>query len=168
MSSKPIIIVCGEPQSVFFEIFFKTIKKLNIKRFKTPLLLITSNSILYENFKKFKINFKTNDIDEKLINLKKDELNIINIPYNNFSFKKKITIQSNIFMSNIGMYSFEYGIIFIIFLFLLFTIDLKINYLNIMLLFSCLFVLQSSVSFAFPLIWFIISLTKKRSGFKHA
>lgn len=77
-------------------------------------------------------------------------------------------IQSNIFMSNIGMYSFEYGIIFIIFLFLLFTIDLKINYLNIMLLFSCLFVLQSSVSFAFPLIWFIISLTKKSSGIKHA
>ena len=77
-------------------------------------------------------------------------------------------IQSNIFMSNIGMYSFEYGIIFIIFLFLLFTIDLKINYLNIMLLFSCLFVLQSSVSFAFPLIWFIISLTKKSSGFKYA
>ena len=29
MSSKPIIIVCGEPQSVFFEIFLKTIKKLN-------------------------------------------------------------------------------------------------------------------------------------------
>ena len=78
MSSKPIIIVCGEPQSVFFEIFLKTIKKLNIKRFKNPLLLITSNSILYENFKKFKINFKTNYIDEKLINLKKDELNIIN------------------------------------------------------------------------------------------
>ena len=98
MSSKPIIIVCGEPQSVFFEIFLKTIKKLNIKRFKNPLLLITSNSILYENFKKFKINFKTNYIDEKLINLKKDELNIINIPYNNFSFKKKITIQSNIFI----------------------------------------------------------------------
>jgi hypothetical protein len=53
MSSKPIIIVCGEPQSVFFEIFLKTIKKLNIKRFKNPLLLITSK--IKKNFFKRKI-----------------------------------------------------------------------------------------------------------------
>ena len=104
MSSKPIIIVCGEPQSVFFEIFLKTLKKLNIKRFKNPLLLITSNSILYENFKKFKINFKTNYIDEKLINLKKDELNLIDIPYNNFSFTKKIYIIY--FVNYIGFFYF--------------------------------------------------------------
>ena len=58
MSSKPIIIVCGEPQSVFFEIFLKTIKKLNIKRFKTPLLLITSNSIYMKTLKNLKLILK--------------------------------------------------------------------------------------------------------------
>ena len=31
MSYKPIIIVAGEPNSIFFEIFFKSIKKIKIK-----------------------------------------------------------------------------------------------------------------------------------------
>ena len=55
MSSKPIVIICGEPQSVFFEIFLKNKKKVNIKNFKNPLLLITSNNILHKNSRKFNI-----------------------------------------------------------------------------------------------------------------
>ena len=38
MKSKPILIVAGEPNSIFLEIFFKAIKKNN----KNPLLLIAS------------------------------------------------------------------------------------------------------------------------------
>ena len=37
MKTKPIILVAGEPKSVFFEIFFKAIKK---NRYKSPLILI--------------------------------------------------------------------------------------------------------------------------------
>ena len=33
MKSKPIIIVAGEPNSIFFEIFFKNLKKKNLKSF---------------------------------------------------------------------------------------------------------------------------------------
>ena len=42
MNYKPIIIVSGEPNSIFFEIFLKSIKK-NIK---TPLILIASYDLL--------------------------------------------------------------------------------------------------------------------------
>ena len=37
MKSKPIIIVAGEPNSIFFEIFFKSIR---LKKYKSPLILI--------------------------------------------------------------------------------------------------------------------------------
>jgi len=98
MSSKPIVIICGEPQSVFFEIFLKTIKKVNIKNFKNPLLLITSNNILHKNSRKFNININVNYVNENLNNLKKDKINLINIPYKKFSFTKKITTDSNTFI----------------------------------------------------------------------
>jgi 4-hydroxythreonine-4-phosphate dehydrogenase len=42
MKFKPIIIVPGEPNSVFFEIFFKSLKK---NKFKSPLILITSSKL---------------------------------------------------------------------------------------------------------------------------
>jgi len=48
MGKKPIIIVGGEPNSVFLEIFFKSLK---YKRFKNPLILICSQKIL-----KFQMN----------------------------------------------------------------------------------------------------------------
>ena len=37
MKNKNIIIVAGEPYSVFFEIFFKTFKKKKFKILKTQL-----------------------------------------------------------------------------------------------------------------------------------
>ena len=37
MKIKPIILVPGEPNSIFFEIFFKAVKFNN---FKSPLILI--------------------------------------------------------------------------------------------------------------------------------
>ena len=43
MKNKPIIIVAGDPKSIFFEIFFKALKS---EKFKSPLILITSVKIL--------------------------------------------------------------------------------------------------------------------------
>ena len=42
MNYKPIIIVAGEPNSIFFEIFFKVIKK----KIKSPIILIGSKKLL--------------------------------------------------------------------------------------------------------------------------
>lgn len=50
MKSKPILIVSGEPNSVFLEIFFKTIKS---KKIKSPIILISSEKILKKQMNKF-------------------------------------------------------------------------------------------------------------------
>ena len=46
MNYKPIIVVAGEPYSVFSEIFFKAKKNY---RFKRPIILIASKTLLLNN-----------------------------------------------------------------------------------------------------------------------
>ena len=95
MNYKPILIVAGEPNSVFFEIFFKSIKKNN---YKSPLIMIASKELLIKQMKILGFNFKINLIDEDYLNLEKlnnKKINIINV---NYSFKKpfeKISKKSN-------------------------------------------------------------------------
>ena len=43
MITKPILIVAGEPKSVFLEVFFKAIKD---KKYKSPIILICNKRIL--------------------------------------------------------------------------------------------------------------------------
>ena len=43
MVYKPILIVAGEPNSIFSEIFFKSLK---IKKFKSPIILIASYKLI--------------------------------------------------------------------------------------------------------------------------
>jgi len=54
---KPIIIVAGEPNSVFFEIFFKILKK----KIKSPIILIASKKLILKQARvlKKKINLNT-------------------------------------------------------------------------------------------------------------
>ena len=50
MNFNPIVIVGGgEPQSIFIEIFFKSIKK----KIHHPIILISSKDLLKKNLKKF-------------------------------------------------------------------------------------------------------------------
>ena len=95
MSYKPILIVAGEPNSVFFEIFFKSINK---NYFKSPLIVIASKELLIKQMKILGFNFKINLIHENDLHIKKlnnKKINIINV---NYDFKKpfeKISIKSN-------------------------------------------------------------------------
>ena len=95
MVYKPIIIVGGEPNSIFFEIFLKS---LNYKKFKSPIILIASHSLIKLQMKKFKIQRKVRLIN--LLNLKKYQLNnkMINLINVKFDQKKpfdKISSKSN-------------------------------------------------------------------------
>ena len=56
MNIKPILIVTGEPFSVFSEILFKTFKK---SKFKKPIIIIGSHNLLIDQMKflKYKIQF---------------------------------------------------------------------------------------------------------------
>ena len=85
MSYNPILIVAGEPNSIFLEIFFKSLKKLKIKK---PLILIASHKLVELQMKKLKFKKKIKIIDHskldkyklnnKTINLKNTDL-IINL-----------------------------------------------------------------------------------------
>ena len=95
MDKKPIIIVAGEPNSVFLEIFFKSIKT---KTYRSPLIIIVSKKLLQEQMKKLGFAFKINDIDNKLKDFSKlnnRKINLINVDYDFNKCFDKITSKSN-------------------------------------------------------------------------
>ena len=94
MNYKPIIIVAGEPNSIFFELFFKVVKK----KMKSPIILIASQNLIKKQAKilKKKINFNiTNEFEiiKKKNNLKR--INLINVDFEQSSGFSKITPKSN-------------------------------------------------------------------------
>ena len=85
-NSKPIVIVAGDPKSIFLEIFFKSLKR---KKFKNPLILIVNEELLFQQMKDLNYNFQVNKLKVKYINfdnLNNKKINFIDIPFN----KKKI------------------------------------------------------------------------------
>tara|TARA_B110001452_G_scaffold3760_1_gene3414 strand:- start:1489 stop:2451 length:963 start_codon:yes stop_codon:yes gene_type:complete len=99
VNKKPIIIVSGEPYSIFFEIFFKSKKKINLKR---PIILIGSKKLLIKQMFKLKFNFDINLIPKDKIDfdlLDNKKINLIDV---NFKFKKtfdRITAKSNSYIN---------------------------------------------------------------------
>ena len=94
MNFNPIIIVGGEPQSIFIEILLKAFKKI-----RKPIILISSKTILKKNIKRFNYRLKFNELKNDLSNIKKGKINLIDINYKKFSFsKKRITSESNKFI----------------------------------------------------------------------
>jgi len=98
--NKNIIIVAGEPYSVFLELLFKSIK---LKKIKKPFLLICSKKLLITQMKKLKFNIKINTIDKHKIRNTKLLGNCINILDIKFNFNKtfdKITNNSSRYIEN--------------------------------------------------------------------
>ena len=50
MNFEPILVVPGEPNSIFSEIFLKAVKN---NKFKSPIILIGSKKIIIKQFKFF-------------------------------------------------------------------------------------------------------------------
>ena len=98
MNTKPILIVAGEPNSIFLEIFFKTLKK---KNFKKPIIIIVSKKLLFRQMKKLKFNFKINNIelDNLKNNLNNQSINLIDVNYNFIKTFDKISDKSNKYIS---------------------------------------------------------------------
>ena len=55
---KPIIIILGEPNSVFTEILSKVLNKISIKKIKNPIIIIGSKNLYEAQLKKLKIKNK--------------------------------------------------------------------------------------------------------------
>ncbi len=109
MKIKPIIVVSGEPYSVFLEIFFKTLNSKRIKKFKSPILIIASYDLVLKQMRKLKYSFKIKLFDNKFTNLNtlsNKNINLINI---NFKYNKtfdKISTKSNKYIAqcfNLGL-----------------------------------------------------------------
>ena len=100
MKFKPIIIVAGEPNSIFLEIFFKSI---NFKKIKSPLILIASSKLLNLQMQKLKFKKKIRLLDfAKIDDYKLDNksINLINIQYKTSKAFEKISNKSNIYIKN--------------------------------------------------------------------
>ena len=107
MNFKPILIVHGEPNSVFLEIFFKS---LRYKKFKNPLILICSHKILKFQMKKlkFRMNIKIlNQSSLDKVRLNNKVINIIDINYNENLEFQKISSKSNMYIKNCFETSFK-------------------------------------------------------------
>ena len=95
MKNSPIIIVAGEPNSVFLEIFFKTIKN---HTFKCPLIIIVSKKLLQQQMGKLGFEYKINIINKnfnKFSKLNNKKINLINIDYRFKDCFEKISNKSN-------------------------------------------------------------------------
>ena len=95
MGKKPIVIVSGEPNSIFLEIFFKSIKA---NSFKSPLIIIVSKKLLQEQMIKLGFAFKINDINskfKKFSELDNKKINLINVDYDFKKCFEKISSKSN-------------------------------------------------------------------------
>ena len=99
MSYKPIIIVAGEPNSIFFELFFKVIKK----KIKSPIILIASKKLILNQAKILKKKISFNLISETEIIKNKSKLkkiNLIDVNLNQTQAFNKITAKSNKYISS--------------------------------------------------------------------
>ncbi len=107
MSKKPILIVCGEPNSIFSEIIIKSFKKSNSKK---PILLIGSFDLLKSQLKKLNIKSKFNLVKLNKYLFKALDRRRINILDVNYKFKKPfetISSKSNKYIKKCFDISFQ-------------------------------------------------------------
>ena len=100
MNYKPILIVAGEPNSIFFEIFFKSIQN---HHYKSPLIIITSKKLLEQQMKKLGFFFEINVINQNFIKfnlLDNKQINLINIEYKFSNCFENISNKSNDYIKN--------------------------------------------------------------------
>ena len=105
MNYKPILLIAGEPNSIFLEIFFKSIK---IQKIKSPIILIASKKLLYLQMKKLKFKKKVKILElKKLPKYKLDNkfINLIDIKYDQKIAFDKISIKSSKYINK----SFDTG-----------------------------------------------------------
>ncbi len=113
MNYKPIVIIAGEPNSIFLEIFFKSIKK---NKFKSPLILIASYKLVILQMKKLKFKKKIRllnlaEIKDKKLNNKYINLIDVNL-YQNKAFQKISTKSKNYIekLFDVGLDIFKIGL----------------------------------------------------------
>ena len=86
-----ILVLAGEPNSIFLEIFFKSITKI---RSKNPLILIGSYKLLKLQMKKLNYKKKIKILNQKTLKYYKLDnkcINLIDVKYNTNSAFKNVS-----------------------------------------------------------------------------
>ena len=107
MNFNPILIVSGEPNSVFLELFFKVFNKNKIKN---PIILISSKKLLNLQMKKLGFNNKIRLLEKsklKFYKLDNKYINLIDVEYNPKKAFEKISHKSNEFINNSFKLAFQ-------------------------------------------------------------
>ena len=107
MNYNPILVVTGEPNSVFLEIFFKVQKRYKVVH---PIILISSNKLLVMQMQKLKFKKKIKLLDPLKLDkyrLNNKTINLINVDYNPAYAFEKISNKSNIFIKNSFRIAFQ-------------------------------------------------------------
>ena len=97
MKFKPIIVVAGEPNSIFSEIFIKSVKN----KIKSPIILICSKKLLRKQAKFLKLNIKFNNLEINQLknhNHKLKKINLVNVNYTQKKTFDKISSKSNTYL----------------------------------------------------------------------
>ncbi len=98
MKFKPILILNGEPNSIFSEILIKSINRVKIKN---PIIIISSEKLFLKQLKKLNFKKKIRLLDHKNLkkyNLNNQSINIINIDYKQKKAFEKISTKSKKFI----------------------------------------------------------------------
>ena len=106
MVYKPILIVAGEPNSIFSEIFFKSIR---YKKYKSPIIIIASKKLIELQMRKLNVNKEIRLID--FLNIEKynfdnRKINLIDVNFDQNKPFKRISNKSNTYIEK----SFEIAI----------------------------------------------------------
>ncbi len=107
MNVNPIVIIWGEPNSIFSEIFLKSIKRYKNTK---PIILIGSFKLFKAQIKKLKLklNYKLiNIISENLDNLLMDRINFLNVDYKYKKSFENISSNSNKYLMKCFILAFK-------------------------------------------------------------
>ena len=94
MNTKIILVVLGEPNSVFSELLFKYFNSTKFKKNQNKIVLIGSKDLLLKQMKKLGYDFVFNEITN-IKNSSKKVINIVNVKYNFKEVFTKVSKSSN-------------------------------------------------------------------------
>ena len=97
MKFNPILVVSGEPYSIFLELFFKVYSSRLIKTYNRPLILIASKKLILNQMKILGYKFNINLINQNILNKKildNQKINLIDVNFNYKNKNNKISFKS--------------------------------------------------------------------------
>ena len=107
MNYSPILIVAGEPNSIFTEILFKSLNSIKVRK---PIIIISSEKLIRLQMIKLKVKRKIKLINyKKLSDYKLDNnfINLIDVKYNQKKAFEEISFKSKKFIENCFQLAFK-------------------------------------------------------------